>query len=92
MSQDEETKRKIWARRVADRIVDGALTVGERLPEEDRNALLREIARRALWHMPNSNDELKALRNFFKNLRPPCASLRPSGGLNLVREQLTPTR
>jgi hypothetical protein len=73
MSQDEETKRKIWARRVADRIVDGALTVGERLPEEDRNALLREIARRALWHMPNSNDELKALRNFFKieNLRQP---------------------
>ena len=73
MSQDEEAKRKVWARRVADRIVDGALTVGERLPLEDRNALLREIARRALWHMPNSNDELKALRDFFKieNLRQP---------------------
>jgi len=71
MPQDEETKRKIWARRVADRIVDGALTVGERLPQEDRNALLREIARRALWHMPKSDDELKALRDFFKieNLR-----------------------
>jgi hypothetical protein len=73
MSQDEETKRRIWARRVADQIVDSALTVGERLPQEDRNALLREIARRALWHMPNSNDELKALRDFFKieNLRQP---------------------
>jgi hypothetical protein len=71
MSQDEETKRRIWARRVADRIIDGALTVGERLPQEDRNALLREIARRALWHMPKSDDELKALRDFFKieNLR-----------------------
>ena len=71
MSQDEETKRRIWARRVADRLVDGALTVGERLPQEDRNALLREIARRALWHMPKSDDELKALRDFFKieNLR-----------------------
>ena len=35
--------------------------------------MLREIARKALWHMPNSDDELKSLRDFFRieNLRQP---------------------
>lgn len=71
MSQQDEIG--IWARRAAERIVDGALTVSERLPKPEQAALLREIARRALWHMPNSSDELRELaRHFYtENLRQP---------------------
>jgi hypothetical protein len=73
MSQDEEANRKIWARRAAERIIDGTLTAIERLPKADHDTLLREIARRAIWHMRSSDDELRQLRDWFKieNLRPP---------------------
>ena len=73
MSQDEKTNRTIWARRAAERIIDGTLTAVERLPKLDHDALLREIARRAIWHMRNSDAELKNLRDYFKieNLRQP---------------------
>jgi hypothetical protein len=71
MSQTEETET--WARRAAERIVDGALMVSERLPKKEQTALLREIARRALRHMPNSSDEVRELaRHFYiENLRQP---------------------
>jgi hypothetical protein len=71
MSQTEEAT--IWARRAAERIVDGALTVSEHLPRPEQEALLREIARRAIWHMPNSGEELRELaRHFYtENLRQP---------------------
>ena len=38
-----------------------------------RNCLLREIARRANWHMPNSCDEARELIRYFdiENLREP---------------------
>jgi hypothetical protein len=62
MSQDEQT---IWAQRAAERIVDGVLTVSERLPRPDQIALLREIARRAIWHMPNSRYEIRELVRYF---------------------------
>jgi hypothetical protein len=74
MSEDDlETKRAAWARRAAEHIVDGVLTAIERYPSQDRAALLREIARQAICHMPNSDDELKKLRDYFKieNLREP---------------------
>lgn len=72
MSQDDESKRTIWARRAAERIVDGMLTASERLP----TALLREIACRALWHMPNSSDEARALVRHIdvENLKQPHPS------------------
>ena len=73
MPQDDEAKRTIWARRSAERIVDGMLTASEGLPKPDQSALLREIARRALWHMPNSRDEVRELVRYFdiENLRKP---------------------
>jgi hypothetical protein len=73
MSQDDEAKRTIWAQRTAQQIVDGGLTAAERYSAPDQHALLREIARRALWHLPNSSDEIRDLaRHFYlANLRKP---------------------
>ena len=66
----DEHERESWARMTADRVVGSALLASERSggphPSPDQVALLREIARKALWHMPNSNDEPKELRDFFK--------------------------
>jgi hypothetical protein len=77
----DEHAREAWARGTANHIVDGALRASERthgsLPSPDQVALLREIARRALWHMPDSDDELKKLRDYFKtedHLRQPHPS------------------
>jgi hypothetical protein len=73
----DEHERESGARMTADRVVGSALLASERSggphPSPDQVALLREIARKALWHMPNSNDELKELRDFFKieNIRQP---------------------
>ena len=74
MPQDDaEAKRTSWARRAAQRIVDGVLTASERYPAPDQTALLREVARRALWHMPNSSAEVRDLVSYFylENLRQP---------------------
>jgi hypothetical protein len=70
---DDEAKRTIWARKAAHHIVDGVLTAVERYPVPDQTALLREVARHALWHMPNSSDEIQNLaRHFYlENLRQP---------------------
>jgi hypothetical protein len=73
----DEHSRESWARATAHHIVDGALSASERsggrLPTPDQVSLLREIARRALWHIPNSDDEVRNLARFFKieNLRQP---------------------
>jgi hypothetical protein len=67
--------RDIWAAATAMHIVDGALSASERsggrLPNADQVALLREIAKRALWHMPNSADEARKLVRYvdIENLR-----------------------
>jgi len=70
MTDHDEAGRESWAKRTALHLVDGALAATERSagphPTPDQIILLREIARRALWHMPNSDDELKKLRDFFK--------------------------
>ena len=73
----DEHEREVWARATANHIVDGALRAAERiqgpLPSPDQVALLREIARRAIWHIPNSDDEMRGLRRYFdiENLRQP---------------------
>jgi hypothetical protein len=72
MPQDDgEAKRTIWARRAAQHIIDGVLTAIERYPRLDQTALLREIVRRAIWHMPDSAHEVRDLARHFEidNLR-----------------------
>ena len=69
--------RDIWAEATAAHVVDGVLSASERsggqLPNPDQIALLREIARRALWHMPNSAEEARKLVRYIdiENLRQP---------------------
>ena len=69
--------RDIWAAATAMHLVDGALSASERtggrLPNADQTALLREIAKRVLWHLPNSGDEARALVRYIdiENLRQP---------------------
>jgi hypothetical protein len=73
----DEHERETWARSTALHVVGAAMSATERLggpyPSGDQIVMLREIARKALWHMPNSDDELKKLREWFKleNLRQP---------------------
>jgi hypothetical protein len=50
-----------WARRTAERLVEAILATCERHPAEDQEALLREIARRALRRMPNAAFEAREL-------------------------------
>jgi len=63
----DEHLREVWARMVAERVVDGALGAAERSPSSglppspDQQALLREIARYALWHMRDAPDEARKL-------------------------------
>ena len=61
----EEQVREGWAKRTAEHLVDGALAASERSPgphpTTDQVALLREIAKRALSHLPNSGDEARQL-------------------------------
>jgi hypothetical protein len=73
----DEHERESWAQATAHRIVDGTLSASERsgspLPSPDQVSLLREIARRALWHIPNSADEVRNLVHYvtMENLRQP---------------------
>lgn len=70
---DTEAKRTIWARTAAQHLVDGVLTAIERYPAGDRNMLLREIARQAVWHMQDLSDEVRRLARYLdvENLRQP---------------------
>ena len=71
MPQDDQ--QTIWACRASESIVDGLVTASEHLPLVERSALLREIARRALWNMPNPRDEIRELAKYFgiENVRKP---------------------
>jgi hypothetical protein len=73
MTDDGQQSRETWARKAAHHIVDGVLAAIERYPAPDQMALLREVARRALWHMPNSSDEVRDLARhlYFENLHQP---------------------
>jgi len=74
----EERARESWARMVARHVVDGALAATERSDRPDQVSLLREIAKRALWQMPNSVAEVGALAKVWdiKNLKQPHPSSR----------------
>jgi hypothetical protein len=73
MSQsDSEKALDTWAKRNAQHLVDVILGASERSgwpwhPTPDQVALLREIARRAIWHMPNSQEEVRALVRYFES-------------------------
>ena len=62
-----EHAREGWARMVARYIINGALGASERSPlswpppSPDQAALLREIAKLALWHLPDAADEARQL-------------------------------
>ena len=81
----EEHQREGWARGVAHHLVDGALAATERSggppPSPDQVSLLREIAKRALWHMPNSAAEARQLVSVMtiENLRQPHPKDDPPG-------------
>jgi len=66
MTDSGQQSRETWARKAAHHIVDGVLA-------PDQMALLREVARRPLWHMPNSSDKVRDLaRHFYlENLHQP---------------------
>jgi hypothetical protein len=61
----DEFERESWARATANHVIGGALRMSERFTgsprSADQNSLLRETARLALWHMPNSRDEVREL-------------------------------
>jgi len=69
--------RDIWAEATAAHIVDGALSASDRsggqLPNADQIALLRAIATRSLWHLPNSSDEVRGMarRLYLEGLHQP---------------------
>jgi hypothetical protein len=66
-------KMEAWAARTAGHLVDGALGAVETVPPEDQLALLRAIAQRALWHMPNAASEARQLARVMavENLKRP---------------------
>jgi hypothetical protein len=60
--------REVWASMTAEHVVSAALGASERSPpgagpppSPDQQALLREIARFALWHMKDAPDEARKL-------------------------------
>jgi hypothetical protein len=72
LQHHSDKARESWAKRNAQLLVDGILGVSERSgwpwhPTPDQIALLREIARRAIWHMPNSCDEARELVRSFED-------------------------
>jgi len=73
----DEYERESWARASARHIIGGALSMSERFcgapRAADQDSLLREIAKGALWHMPNSRDEVRKLVSWLdmENLRQP---------------------
>jgi hypothetical protein len=62
LDQDQH-EREVWARSVADKLIGVAMLANERSAHgpEDQDVMLREIARLAIWHMPNAPDEARAL-------------------------------
>jgi hypothetical protein len=63
--EPDQYKRESWARMTARHTIDGALVATERLPRADQTTLLRELAKRALWHLPNARDEVRAIMKWL---------------------------
>jgi hypothetical protein len=57
-------RQEAWAKSVANQLVGVAMRANERSMQDrpqDQDVMLREIARLALWHMPNAADEARNL-------------------------------
>lgn len=73
LAEQDQHARESWARGAARDIVGGAMRTAERLPRADQTFLLREIAKLALWQIPNSHDEVRQLTKWLdmQNLSQP---------------------
>jgi hypothetical protein len=69
MDDLEGIRREMWGRMTAAHLVDGALAACERQPVRDQDCLMREIARRALWHLPNPTAEGHKLADDMEGLQ-----------------------
>jgi hypothetical protein len=86
----EEHVREGWARMVASDVVGAALGASERSPcsgappSADQQALLREIAKLALWHMRNAPEEARELVRVMEieRLKQPHPGDDPPQGLD----------
>ena len=81
----DEHHREYWARVTARHFVEGLLRATERLSDADRNAVLREMAKWCLWHIPNSRDEVRRLKDWVDvlNLKQPHPTDQPTSSLPL---------
>lgn len=78
MDELEDIRREMWGRMTARQLVDGALAACERQPATDQECLMREIARRALWHTSDPPAEAHKLAQEIEGLKQ--ASTRRSAG------------
>jgi len=69
MDELEDVRREMWGRMTAAHLVDGALAACERQPARDQECLMREIARRALLHLPNPTAEGRKLADDMEALQ-----------------------
>jgi hypothetical protein len=63
-TQHDQYELEVWAKNAADRLISSAMLITECSTtnhRENQNALLREIAKIALWHMPNASTEARQL-------------------------------
>jgi hypothetical protein len=63
--KEKEYERESWPRGVARDIVGEAVSATKRLPCDEQQVLLREIARWALWHLPNSSYEARKIAKWL---------------------------
>jgi hypothetical protein len=61
LTERDQHEREVWAKNAADRLISGAMRISERLPLEEQTALLRQIAKIALWHLPNASTEARQI-------------------------------
>ena len=86
LPERDEYHREGWARATARHFIEGMLRATERLPYTDRNAVLREMAKWCLWHIPNSRDEVRHLKDWVDilNLKQPHPTDQPTSPFTLV--------
>jgi hypothetical protein len=64
LTDRDEYERDSWSRGAAHHIVNSAMRAVEPLPKENQISLLREIAKLCLWHIPESHDEARKLKDW----------------------------
>ena len=70
MDKLEDIRREMWGRMTPAHLVDGALSACERQPIRYQECLLREIARRALLHLPKPTVEAHKLADEMEEQAP----------------------